>query len=87
MGTKLHFNTVYHPQSNGQTEMTIQTLEDMLRACVMDLGGSWEPYLRLVEFAYSNSFQAIIGMSPYEAFYGRRCRSLFIGMRLEKREF
>lgn len=71
MGTKLNFSTAYHPQF----ERTIQTLEDMLRACVLDLGGSWESYLPLVEFAYNNSFQATIGMAPYETLYGRRCRS------------
>jgi len=75
MGTKLNFSTTYHPQTDGQSERTIQTLEDMLRACVLDLSGNWENHLPLVEFAYNNSFQATIGMSPYEALYGRRCRS------------
>ncbi|XP_022865325.1 uncharacterized protein LOC111385184 [Olea europaea var. sylvestris] len=54
----------YHPQSNGQFERTIQTLKDMLRACVLDLGGNWESYLPLVEFAYINSFQTTIGLAP-----------------------
>ena len=54
---------------------TIQTLEDMLRACVMDWGGSWEDHIRLVEFAYNNSYQASIRMAPFEALYGRPCRS------------
>jgi hypothetical protein len=75
MGTKLTFSTAYHPQTDGQSERTIQILEDMLRACVLDLGGKWEDHLPLVEFAYNNSFQATIGMAPYEALYGRRCRS------------
>lgn len=75
MGTKLNFSTVYYPQTDGQSERTIQTLEDMLRACVLDLSGSWETHLPLVEFAYNNSFHATIGMAPYEALYGRRCRS------------
>ncbi|XP_022847498.1 uncharacterized protein LOC111370016 [Olea europaea var. sylvestris] len=72
MGTTLNFSTAYHPQSDGQSERTIQILEDMLRACVLDLGGSWESHLSLVEFAYNNSFQTTIGMAPYEALYGRR---------------
>ncbi|CAA2998902.1 DNA RNA polymerases superfamily [Olea europaea subsp. europaea] len=75
MGTKLNFSTAYHPQSDGQSERTIQTLEDMLRTCVLDLGGNWESYLPLVEFAYNNSFQATIEMTPCESLYGRRCRS------------
>ena len=67
MGSKLSFNTAFHPQTDGQSERTIQTLEDMLRAVVLDLGGSWEEYLPLVEFAYNNSYQATIKMAPYEA--------------------
>ena len=55
LGTKLDFSTAFHPQTDGQSERTIQTLEDMLRMCVMDFGGSWEKYLPLVEFAYNNS--------------------------------
>ena len=55
--------------------MTIQTSEEMLRACVLDLEGSWEEHLPLVEFAYKNSYQASIQMAPYEALYGRPCRS------------
>ena len=63
--------------SNGwQSERTIQILEDMLRACVLDLKGSWEEHLPLVEFVYSNNYQASIQMVPYEALYGRPCRSL-----------
>lgn len=75
MGTKLNFSTAFHPQTDGQSERTIQTLEDMLRACVLDLGGSWESYVPLVEFAYNNSYQATIKMAPYEVLYGRRCRA------------
>ncbi|XP_022861778.1 uncharacterized protein LOC111382135 [Olea europaea var. sylvestris] len=62
MGTKLNFSMAYHPQSDGQFERTIQTLEDMLRACVLDLGGNWELYLLLVKFAYNNNFQATVEM-------------------------
>ncbi|KAG7571564.1 Ribonuclease H-like superfamily [Arabidopsis suecica] len=75
LGTRVNLSTTYHPQTDGQSERTIQTLEDMLRACVLDWGGNWKKYLRLVEFAYSNSYQASIGMSPYEALYGRACRT------------
>jgi len=74
LGTRVNLSTAYHPQSDGQSERTIQTLEDM-RACVLNWGGNWEKYLRLVEFAYNNSFQASIGMSPYEALFGRACRT------------
>ncbi|KAK1406152.1 hypothetical protein QVD17_41439 [Tagetes erecta] len=75
MGTKLHISTAYHPQTNGQSERTIQTLEDMLRACVLDFGGSWEEYLPLAEFSYNNSYHSSIKETPFEALYGRRCRT------------
>ena len=75
MGTNLAFSTAFHPQSDGQSERTIQTLEDMLRACVLDFQGSWNKYLPLVEFAYNNSYHSTIDMAPYEALYGRKCRS------------
>ena len=75
MGSGLDFSTAFHPQSDGQTERTNQTMEDMLRACVLDYGGSWDEHLPLVEFVYNNSYQASIQMAPYEALYGRRCRS------------
>ena len=65
----------FHPQIDGQSKRTIQVLEDMLRACVLDLKGSWEEHFPLVEFAYNNSYQASIQMEPYEALYGRPCRS------------
>ena len=75
MGTKLKFSTAFHPQTDGQSERTIQTLEDMLRACVLEFKGSWSKYLPLIEFSYNNSYQATIGAAPYEALYGRKCRS------------
>ena len=75
MGTRLTMSIAFHPQKNGQSEMTIQVLEDMRRACVLDYKGSWEEHLPLVEFAYNNSYQASIQMAPYEALYGRPCRS------------
>ncbi|KAL0385909.1 UNVERIFIED_CONTAM: Transposon Ty3-I Gag-Pol polyprotein [Sesamum radiatum] len=75
LGTKLHFSTAFHPQTDGQSERTIQTLEDMMRACVIEFKGNWDDHLPLMEFAYNNSFHSSIGMAPYEALYGRKCRS------------
>ena len=66
-------STAFHPQTDGQSERTIQVLEDMLRACVLDLKGSWEEHFPLVEFTYNNSYQASIKMTPYEALYERSC--------------
>ncbi|GKF31346.1 putative reverse transcriptase domain-containing protein, partial [Tanacetum coccineum] len=60
LGTKLNMSTAYHPETDGQSERTIQTLEDMLRACVMDFGGSWDTHIPLVEFSYNNSYYASI---------------------------
>ncbi|KAL8134563.1 hypothetical protein AgCh_009545 [Apium graveolens] len=71
-GTKLNMSTTYHPQMDGQSERTIQTLEDMLRVCAIDFKGSWDDHLPLIEFSYNNSFHANIGMPPYEALYRRR---------------
>ncbi|XP_060961742.1 uncharacterized protein LOC133031959 [Cannabis sativa] len=75
MGTRLKLSTVFHLQTDGQSERTIQILEDMLRACVINFTGSWSKYLPLMEFSYNNSYQATIGMAPYEMLYGRKCRS------------
>ena len=66
-------STTFHPKIDGQSERTIQVLEDMLRPCVLDLKGSWEERLPLVEFVYNNSYQGSIQMAPYEALYGRPC--------------
>jgi hypothetical protein len=76
LGTKLNLSTAFHPQTDGQSERTIQILEDLLRACILEFGGNWEDHLPLVEFTYNNSNQATIGMAPYEALYGRRCQTL-----------
>ena len=75
MGTQLMMSTSFHSQTDSQSERTIQVLEDMLWACVLDLKGGWEDHLPLVEFAYNNSYQASIQMAPYGALYGRPCRS------------
>jgi len=71
----LRLSSAYHPQTDGQSERTIQSLEDLLRACVLEQGVSWVECLPLVEFTYNNSFHFSIGMAPFEALYGRRCRT------------
>ena len=65
----------FHPQTDGQSERTIHVLEDLLRACILDLKGSWEEHLPLVEFSYNNGYQVSIKMASCEALYGRPCRS------------
>ncbi|GKF28599.1 putative reverse transcriptase domain-containing protein [Tanacetum coccineum] len=71
-------STAYHPETDGQSKRTIQTLEDMLRAFVMDFGGSWDTHLPLVEFSYNNSYHTSLKCAPFEALYGRKCRSTVI---------
>ncbi|GJR33956.1 putative reverse transcriptase domain-containing protein [Tanacetum coccineum] len=75
LGTSLDMSTAYHPQTDGQSERTIQTLEDMLHACAIDFGKGWVNHLPLVEFSYNNSYHASIKAAPFEALYGRKCRS------------
>ncbi|GJS93188.1 retrovirus-related pol polyprotein from transposon TNT 1-94 [Tanacetum coccineum] len=75
LGTRLDMSTAYHPQTDSQSERTIQTLEDMLRACVLDFRGSWDVHLSLVEFSYNNSYHSSMRCAPFEALYGRKCRS------------
>jgi len=75
LGTKLTMSSAYHPQTDGQYERTIQSLEDLLRTCILDHLGAWDEVLPLIEFTYNNSFHASIGMAPYEALYGRKCRT------------
>ncbi|GJU15644.1 putative reverse transcriptase domain-containing protein [Tanacetum coccineum] len=75
LGTRLDMSTAYHPQTDGQSERTIQTLEDMLRACVINFGGSWDTHLPLAEFSYNSSYHSSIRCAPFEALYGRKCRS------------
>nr|GFB99131.1 putative reverse transcriptase domain-containing protein [Tanacetum cinerariifolium] len=67
-------STTYHPETDGQSERTIQTLKDMLRACVIDFGKGWVNHLSLVKLSYNNSYHASIKASPFEALYGRKCR-------------
>nr|GEV14427.1 reverse transcriptase domain-containing protein [Tanacetum cinerariifolium] len=75
LGTQLDMSTTYHPETDRQSERTIQTLEDMLRVCVIDFVKGWEKHLPLVKFSYNNSYHASIKAAPFEALYGRKCRS------------
>nr|GEX37232.1 putative reverse transcriptase domain-containing protein [Tanacetum cinerariifolium] len=75
LGTQLDMSIAYHPETDGQSERTIQTLEDMLRVCAIDFGKGWKKHLPLVEFSYNNSYHASIKAAPFEALYGRMCRS------------
>ncbi|GJT17518.1 putative reverse transcriptase domain-containing protein, partial [Tanacetum coccineum] len=75
LGTRLDMSTAYHPQNDGQSERTIQTLEDLLRAYVLDFRGSWDVYIPLIEFSYNNSYHSSVRRAPFEALYGRKCRS------------
>nr|GEU91958.1 retrotransposable element Tf2 [Tanacetum cinerariifolium] len=75
LGTNLYMSTAYHSQTDGQSERTIQTLEDMLRTCVIEFRSSWDRHLPLAEFSYNNSYHASIKAAPYEALYERKCRS------------
>nr|GFA11632.1 retrotransposon protein, putative, Ty3-gypsy subclass [Tanacetum cinerariifolium] len=70
LGTQLDLSTAYHPETDGQSERTIQTLEDMLRACAMDFSGNWDTHLPLVEFSYNNSYHSSIKCAPFKALYG-----------------
>ncbi|GJX50350.1 reverse transcriptase domain-containing protein [Tanacetum coccineum] len=75
LGTQLDMSTAYHPETDGQSERTIQTLEDMPQACIIDFGKGWKRHLPLVEFSYNNSYHASIKATPFDALYGRKCRS------------
>ncbi|GJU76200.1 putative reverse transcriptase domain-containing protein [Tanacetum coccineum] len=75
LGARLDMSNAYHPETDGQSDRTIQTLEDMLRACVLDFGKGWDRHLPLVEFSYNNSYHTSIKAAPFEALYGRKCRS------------
>ena len=75
LGTKVKLSIAFHPQMDGKSEHTIQTLENMLRACIIDFKRNWDNHLPLVELSYNNSFHSSISMDPYEVLYGRRCGS------------
>ncbi|WVZ70302.1 hypothetical protein U9M48_018978 [Paspalum notatum var. saurae] len=78
LGTYLDFSSAYHPQTDGQTERVDQVMEDMLRARVLTYGKDWESSLPYAEFSYNNGYQASLGMAPFEALYGRKCRTPLI---------
>ncbi|GKB95224.1 putative reverse transcriptase domain-containing protein, partial [Tanacetum coccineum] len=87
LGTDLDMTTAYHPQTDGQSKMTIQTLEDMLRAYVIDFGSSWDLHLPFVEFSYNNSYHTSIKVAPYEALYGRNRQKSYADKRAKPLEF
>ncbi|GJV27192.1 putative reverse transcriptase domain-containing protein [Tanacetum coccineum] len=84
MGTRLDMSTAYHPHADGQSERTIQTLEDMLRACVIDFRNGWERHLPLIEFSYNNRYHASIKAAPFEVLYSRKCRSPICWAKVEE---
>ena len=84
MGTRLTMSTTFHPQTDGQSKRTIQVLEDMLRACVLDHKGSWEEHLPLVEFAYNNSYQASIIWHYMRHCMGGHADHRYVGPRWER---
>ena len=73
LGTQVNLSTIFHLQTDGQVENTIQTLENMLRDYVIDFTGSWDDHLPLIKFTYKNCSNSFIWMAPYEKIYGRRC--------------
>jgi hypothetical protein len=77
LDTQLRFSSTYHPQIDGQTKRVNQILEDMLRACALQYGRSWDKSLSYAEFSYSNNFQESLKMAPFEMLYGCRCRTPF----------
>jgi hypothetical protein len=87
LDTQLNFSSAYHPQTDRQTERTNQVLEDMLRACALKHGGSWDKNLPYVEFSYNNSYQASLKMSPFQALYGRKCRTPLYWDQTGERQF
>jgi hypothetical protein len=87
MDAKLNFSSAYHPQTVGQTERTNQVLEDMLRTCALQHGSSWDKSLPYAKFSYNNSYQTSLKMSPFEALYGRKCRTPLYWDQTEERQF
>jgi transposase InsO family protein len=73
LDTQLRFRSAYHAQTDGQTERVNQIMEDMLRACALQYGRSWDKSLSYAEFSYNNSYQESLMMAPFEMLYGRRC--------------
>jgi hypothetical protein len=84
---KFNITSAYHPQTDGQTMRTNQVLEDMLRACALKHGGSWDKSLPYAEFSYNNSYQTSLKMSSFEALYGRKCRTSLYWDQTGERQF
>ncbi|GJY91348.1 putative reverse transcriptase domain-containing protein [Tanacetum coccineum] len=84
LGTRLDMSMAYHPQTDRQSERAIQSLEDMLRACLIDFGGSWDVHLPFDKFSYNNSYHTSIQCAPFEALYGRKCRSPMLWAEIEE---
>ncbi|KAI3729934.1 hypothetical protein L6452_18607 [Arctium lappa] len=87
LGTKVKFSTAYHPQMDGQSERTIQIVEDMLRSCIIDFGGNWDSRLHLVEFACNNNYHSSIRMALLEALYGRKWRTHVCWLEAGEKQF
>jgi hypothetical protein len=87
MGTDLHYNSTFHPQTDGQTERVNQVLEDLLRACVLTYYSDWEKSLSYAEFSYNNSYQASLKMAPFEALYDKKCRTPLMWSEVGERTF
>jgi transposase InsO family protein len=87
LDTQLRFGSAYHPQTEGQTERVNQILEDMLRACALQYGRSWDKSLSYAEFSYHNSYQESLKMAPFEMLYGRRCRTPLFWSETKQRNF
>jgi transposase InsO family protein len=87
LGTKLIRSSAYHPQTDGQRERVNQIVEDMLRACIIHFDKCWDKCLALAKFSYNNSYQASLKMAPFEALYGRRCRTPLNWSQVEERKF
>jgi len=83
-GKLLRFRAAFHPATDGKTERTIQTLEDMLRACAFDFKSVWDEQLALIEFSHNNSYHVSIGMTPYKALYGRKYRTLICWQEIDE---
>ncbi|KAI3665139.1 hypothetical protein L6452_43759 [Arctium lappa] len=75
LGTRVKLSMTCHPQTDDRSDRMIQTLEDMLRSYVIDFEGNWDSHLPPVEFTYNNIYHSSIGMAPFEALYGRKCRT------------
>ncbi|KAI3746207.1 hypothetical protein L6452_08631 [Arctium lappa] len=87
LGTRVNLSTTYRPQTDGQSERKIQTLEDMLRSCVIDFGGNWDTHLPLVEFTYNDSYPSSLRASLFEALYGRKCKTPVCWLEAGEKQF